>query len=467
MKLEKPFFRNPVLWSFIFSFAYWVYLFLTSHMIISCDAISYEAIGEMLVKKGWVEYFSSGPHREPLYPLLVSFSMRIGSAFSLSYQSVQVFLQFLILFITQLLTLRILRLLNINEWISALTVLYLGISPAIVNSALSLYSEIATYPLILVIILLMQYSWSSFSGPKKKVILFAVLSGLAFVAITLSKGIFEVVTPAFISLFFLSAIFTRRREFIQNALIHLFIVLVVFYGLTTCYKLTNKIFNQHFLITNRGGQMLYGSAARRTEPLTGKDFLVALAYIPGEKVCKSIFGQEKCFPWSLHRYDELGYSKINQLKASGFTSAEVEKMTRHAAIIKILQKPWQFSLLWFTEGLKMFFWESTQIGFVSYPPGLTKVFNRVLFKNGLRLFMSVLTFVALTYLVIYLFRRGREIIVSQEDNRIILLWIILLISIFSSAHALCLIVPRYALPMAPLFLIISSFFAQKVLIRQN
>lgn len=434
-------------------------------MVIGCDAVSYEAIGEMLAKKGWLDYFLTGPHREPFYPLLISFSMRIGAIFSFSYQLIQVFLQFSILFITQLVTLRILRLLDINDWIAAFTILYLGVSPAIVNSALSLYSEIATFPLILAIILLMYHSWISFSGPKSRIILFAIVSGLTFVLMTLSKGIFEVITPVFISLFFLSALLTRNRILILNALMYFVIALAVFYTLITGYKLTNKILNDHFMVTNRGAHMLYGSVARRVEPLTREQFLAALAYIPGEGVCKSIFGQEKCSFWSLHKYDELGYKKINELKASGLRSEEVEKEAMRAAFKKILQNPGQFALFWFMEGIKMFFWESTQIGFVSYPTGLTKLFCWVPFKNGLRFLMSILTFMALIYLVNFLLHRRKNFFMPQENTKILLFLSTLLIFLFSSAHALCLIVPRYALPIVPLYLIISAFFIQRMLFR--
>lgn len=166
--MKKSVFQKPLFWPFAISFIYWTYLFLTARMIIDCDAIGFESMGKILAEKGWAQYFSSGPNREPLYPLLISFSMNIGKLFSVSYQAIQTLLQFLILFITQLITLRILRLLNIDNRINALTILYLGISPALVNSALSLYSEIATYPLILAAILVMRESWAFILRPKKK-----------------------------------------------------------------------------------------------------------------------------------------------------------------------------------------------------------------------------------------------------------------------------------------------------------
>ena len=126
-------FRNPINLAFLISIFYWTYLFLTSRMSISCDAVTYESLGKTLAQQGWVEFFKIGPNREPLYPALVAFSMGLGKAFGISYQSIQVLIQLLLLFLTQILILQIMRLLKINKLITALTILYLGISPAIVN----------------------------------------------------------------------------------------------------------------------------------------------------------------------------------------------------------------------------------------------------------------------------------------------------------------------------------------------
>lgn len=463
MQIKNLPFRNSILWAFLISFIYWVYLALTSHMIIVFDACGYEAAGKTLSGKRWLDYFLNGPGREPFYPLLVSLSMRIGDIFSLHYQMIQVFLQLSILFITQLLILRILRLLEINDWISAFTVLYLGVSPAMVNSALSLYSEIATYPLILAIILLMYQSWISFSGQKIRIVTLAIASGLAFVIMTLSRGIFEVITPVFVSLFFLSTLLTRKRRFILNATMYLVIVSAVFYILISGYKLTNKIFNGNFVVTSRGGHMLYGSAARRTGPLTRERFLTALACVPGEGVCKSIFGKEKCYFWSTYKSDEFGTGKISELEGKGLRRIEdVDKEAVRAALNKVLQNPGQFVLLWFIEGFKMFFWESTQIGFVSYSAGLTKLFCWLPLKNGLRLLMSILTFAALVYLVNFLLHERENLFVPHENTKIFLFLSLLLIFLFGSAYALCLIIPRYTFPIVPLYLIIIAYVFQEI-----
>jgi hypothetical protein len=471
MKTKNFLFQNLIPLAFLVSFIYWVYLALTSSMIIEYDAVNYESLGKMLAGKGWLEYFRTGPHREPLYPLLVSFSMRIGGIFSLSYQPVQVFLQLLILFITQLMTLRVLRILNINNWLCALTILYLGVSPAIVNSALSLFSEIATYPLILATVLIMHKSWLSLSGPKSRTVILAILSGLIFILMTLSKGIFEFITPVFIILFLLPTLLGRNRKIILRSLLYLAVFSAIFYAHIIGYKSVSRMFNDNFAVTNRGLLSFYAGAARRTEPLTRESLLSAIAYVPGRGVCYGIFGREKCRFWVYKESDRLGLEKIYKLKRANLSAKEVDKEFVSGALTAILHKPGQYILLWFIEGLKIFFWESTQIGFVGYPAGLAKLFGWAPLKNGLRFFISSLVFLAFIYAVIFLFGKRKNIFTTKGNARekpvVILYLSILLIFLFAGAYAFNCIFPRLAFPVVPLQLIILAFAVQKIFVPED
>ncbi len=468
LKTIKIYFKKPIFWSFIICLLYWTYLFFTSHMYISCDAISYEATGKLLQEKGWIEYFKTGPQREPFYPFLISLAMHLGSYFSISYQPIITIFQLLLLFLTQLLTLFILRLLKIKDLIISLTILYLGVSPAILNSALSLFSEIAIYPFILSLVLISYYSWLSFNKSKTRVIMLAIISGMIFYLTTLNKAIFEIITPGFIILVFLLSLLTRKKKFILNSLIYLLVTAAIFYSSIFAYKLTNKIFNDNFVITERGDLKLYGTAIRRTEPLTKEHFLVALAYVPGEGFCQNIFGKEKCSYWGFQEIDGIGFNKLAQLKNSGLESEKVSKLTIQLAIKKALQNPSQYTLFWLMEAVKMLFWESTNIGFVSYPRFLDKIFSWKLFKNSLRLSMFIATFISLLYLVGFLWERLKTIPnVDVPNQDIFLYFTAFLIFQFICTYSLFNTVTRYALPLAPLYLIIIAFFLQQVISKRN
>ena len=452
-------FGNPINLVFVVSVLYWIYLILTSRMVIVYDATAYENLGKMIVDHGWVEFFKSGPNREPFYPALIAFSMSLGKVFGISYQFFQTIIQLLFLFLTQILTLRILKILKINNLLSALTILYLGISPAIVNSALSLFSEIATYPLILASMLLIYKSWLSFLGTKFRIILLAIVTSLLLVLIVLNKGIFEFVIPVFFVFFLSSAFFTRNRKVIFNVFVYLLVVIGFFYLLLFSYKSVNVIFNGSFTVSNRGAWSLYGSTARRMETLTKERFLTALAYVPGEGVCQSIFGEEKCRFWSFWKADELGSQKVSEL--SNMPSEAVDNTLVVLTKQKVMKNPGQYFLLFSVEASKMFFWESTQIGYVMYPKGLTKIFTWIPIKNGLRLIMAFLTLLSVIYLIVLFWRKRMDFL--KLENPLIFLYFSLLF-IFSSVgfYSIFIIIARYLLPIVPLYLIIIAYVIQDI-----
>lgn len=452
---------NSVRLAFFGSVFYWIYLALTSRMLIVSDATEYDYFGRMLAQNGWLEFFRSGPNLEPLYPTLIAFSLWLGKTVGLAYQPIQVLIQLLILFFSQLLTLRILRLLKINDLLSSLVIFYLGVSPGIVNSAFSLHSEILTYPLVLAIMLLAYQSRICLDGPRKRIILLAIPTGLLFVVMVLTKGVFELVTPLFLTLFLLAVLFTRNRKLITNTLIYLGVFLLVFYSLVNGYKLVNKVFNGRFTVTERGDWALYGNTARRMEPLTRERFLSALAYVPGENICKSIFGGQKCNFWSPWASSEFGHQKFSELSELGMPAREIQKALIRLSIEKVLQNPLQFTLLTLLEGAKMFFWESTMMGRVVYPAGLTRLFTWMPFKNGLRLGMSFLTLFAFIYLT-GLIWRGRKNSLKNEGPLLFLLLCLMFIFSYMASYAIFCINPRYCLPVAPLYLIIIAYVFQRI-----
>lgn len=465
MKNNNKFLRNPVVLAFLGSILYWTYLFLTSKMFIYFDAVNYESLGKMIAQQGWIEFFRSGPHREPFYPALIAFSVWLGKLFGISYQSIQTVVQLSILLLTQILALRIMRLLRINNLLCALTVLYLGFSPAIVNSALSLYSEIATYPFILAIVLLLYYSWISFTAKLSRIILLSVATSLLFVIMVLNKAIFELVTPMTLSLFLISVFLTRNKKLIANAIIYSVVFFTVFYSLTNGYKSINRIYNGNYTITDRGW-LLYGCTARRMEPLSKERLLTALASVPGEGVCQTLFGEEKCNFWGFGKVDELAYQKAREINKSNMSLEEVQKNVVLLSLQKIRKNPFQYILLTGIDGTRMFFWESTHIGYVVYPEKLTRIFAWKPFKNGIRLGMSVLTIFAIIYQVLLLWRNRKNLLKATGPLLLSYLCLLFIFS-FISCYAIFLVLTRYALPIASLYLLIVAYVLQRICFRAS
>ena len=75
--MKQPLFPSSVIAIFLLSLAYWLYLASATQMSISADAAVYQDLGRLLQNHGLAAYLKTGPNREPLYPLLVMFSMKL------------------------------------------------------------------------------------------------------------------------------------------------------------------------------------------------------------------------------------------------------------------------------------------------------------------------------------------------------------------------------------------------------
>lgn len=457
---------------FLISLSYWIYLAFASSMIIRHDSLEYEYLGSLLHNQGWVEYFKTGPNREPLYPLIVSFSMTISEWLSYPYQKILTIIQVLILLLTQILTFILLKKARVNNYIIAAILLYLGLSPAIVNSGFSLYSEIATYPWILGIILFsIRSSKVIQEGKYFKIILTSILFGLCCVMITFVKGIFEFIIPIMIiSLtFVLIKSFWKNKKLILNSCLCILTVLIVFYSSILGYKFLNKIHNGFFALTNRGTWALYASAARRVEKLTPERFLTAVAYIPGQGFCNAVFGGEACHFWGIEKLDSLGYAKLHEV-IKEVPKNKIDDRLMSLTKEKILENPIQFTFLIGIDWLKMFFCESTKMGFVSYPNWLTKLFNFTPFKNGLRLVVSCLSLFAFLFLVVIVFK-NRSVLFSIDTKKgqhiQTYFFTLLIIFLHVSLYSLFDTIPRFALPIAPLYLLTIGFSVDWIIYKKT
>jgi len=427
-------------------------------MAIVFDSINYVALGKMLYAHGWIDYFKTGPNREPLYPLLIALSMHIEHFTGLAYVKIIALFGVMILLLTQILTYKILRLLNIRHGICTAVLLYMALSPALNNTAFSLFSEIATYPFLLMIVLTSFYAWEAIKQEKRLAALtYGVLLGISLALITLIKGIFEGIAPVYLIILF-SAIFFTDKQIITKKLIPFSLCLaaavILFFSPISGFKWLNWNYNGNFVVTSRGTCLIYGNTARRMEPLTFKKFSEALAYVPGEGVCNSIFGAKECDFWSFYKSDELGHAQEDELSRQHLSADKINNTLMNLSVQKVLHNPAQYILLAGIEGLEMFFWESTQIGFVDYPHWLSKIYNVKIFNAGLRFIVSLMSLIAVMSLWL-------QALTPQRSPLGFLIGV--LIFIYILFYSLVSILTRYALPIAPLFLIAIGIWLNQIL----
>ena len=211
-------FKSPLLYVFLLSFLYWMYLLASSQMIIRYDSLGYEALGTLITEKGWSEYFRGGSHQGTPLPFLISLSMKMSTFLPYSYYKIQTFIQLMILGLSQSLVFLIMQRHRVRGWIISLILLYMAFSPAIINSAFSLYSEILTFPFILGILLCAAHSFRKLEDAKARhIIFYALLLGVLFTGVTLVKGIYEYIFYFVLFSSFLSSFahsFLKRKRFV-------------------------------------------------------------------------------------------------------------------------------------------------------------------------------------------------------------------------------------------------------------
>lgn len=437
---------------------YWIYLLYTAQTEIKWDSFDYEHLGQMITHQGWAEFFKTGPNREPIYPLLISLSMHLADGLHVPYLKVLAVIQFALLFLTQLFSFKILQKLNVKPMFTALAVFYIGISPALVNCALSLYSEILIIALIPAAILIFSRIFSNFSKYKLMGAIFAGIAiGLTLIALTFVKGIFEIAGPVIIlSSLLICQRIAKKPDAFKRYLIMILVGLITFYAAIFAYKAANKHYNGNFTLTNRGAWAFYGFAARRVEPMPKERLMAGLAFIPGEGACKKFYSEEQCYFWSFYTSDNFSITKLKELMAQGYEGEALDKELMRLSVEKIRSAPLQYSILTALEGLKIFFWETTKLGFVIYPGWLAALYDVEIFKNSLRMAWAVVSLAGLIY-GFYLLRKNK----MSNEAFITLFMVLSVVFFYTAVYSLFQLGPRYSVPAGPIMVCLTALFMQR------
>jgi len=454
--------------SFAIPFIFWIYLAFSTQMTIAFDSIGYEQGGKTFKSEGLSGYLKDGPQREPLYAYSISLSMKLADIIGVDYKKILTCLQILLLFLGQVLLYQLLLLLKLNKTITAGALLYYGLSPGIISCGFDLYSEIITLPFILLSILLISKAWQCLlQEDVKKSFLYAFLFSLSATVAVFSKAVLAILYLPLIfpfAIFLIYSLLKGKKKKGQCALIFLVTFFIIFSGSLSGYKHLNKKYNGQYSYTNnRGVFMLYTIASKRTDRLTKELLGVAILSVPGEKVCRAFYGKA-CNEWLLGSIG-LGVKKRGELLGKNISEEEIDREIISASMKLILSNPAQYSFFTFLEGLKMVFWESTKIGFVSYPDWMTKIHDNIIVKNALRLLIGLLTLFAMLYLAGYLLRIPREIYVradSTGERSQCLLFLFIFVILFAGLYALFSVLVRYSLPIAPLFIAAIAFVANEI-----
>jgi hypothetical protein len=291
MNSKKSVFSNSIILVFALSWLYWAYLGTSSTMVIKYDAIEYQALGKIIYQEGLLVFFKTGERYNVIfYPLLIALSHWLADYLPFVQLKILTFLQLIILALTQLLVFKTLQRLQIRRTVTACVLLYFGFSPSLVNTALSSWPEIMTYPLVFGVVYAGLKAWGKIVQGKERLLRVAIIFALAFWAATMVREIYEYVILLF-GLTFLIASF-RSTKLVLRTVLFFVITLTSYQLLLLPYKSLNYQYQGYKSLTYKGGISFYGLAVSRSEPITGQEFMQFLAFIPGEQVIKNVYGQQ-------------------------------------------------------------------------------------------------------------------------------------------------------------------------------
>lgn len=457
-----------ILGIFVVSLLYWIYLAINSQMTLGADASGYDMLARNIHTGGWIEYLKKGPDREPVYLLLITLAMHAAQILKTSYQHVLEAWQVGLLLLTQIMLWRLLHLLNVRAGIAAATLLYFAVSPAMVNSALSLYSEIITYPFVLGILFLGLRGWQAIvNSERARAVVFGLLLGLTAGVLCLAKALFEYVFLAFLLCFLYLGVQLFLQKKIKPAALALILLLcayIPFKTITHTYKSLNKTYNGYYTITDRGPYILYEQSLKRTENLSSKKFLLALSCVPGDNICYSFFKRQECNDWLLS-FTGRGDPVAAELLGQGVLKDKIYPLLSKLSLENAMRNPGAFAAFSAMESLKMFFWESTKTGFVNYPAWLDQLYDTTIFKNGLRLSVAVVTVISFIFLIVYAWKRRAALVdasLESQKAQTALLMLGLMLP-FIALYCLVIVLIRYAFPIVPLYLAGIAFCANELL----
>lgn len=448
---------------FILCFIYWSYLFFHTKMVIVFDSVDYENTGRLIYHNGWLNFFQTGPHREPLYPALIAASMALADFFSLDYQSVLKIFQLLLLFSTQILMIVLMRKINVREGIIQAAVFYFGVSPATINAAFSLYYEIMVFPFVPAAVLLAGSLWSDIC--RKRVFGYilskSVLFGACFSLLALGRGIFQMVFYFSIfpfCAFAVYAVFKRWWTIFRRALIFILVASTILYSAVSFVKTMNLRYNGEYILCATHLNIFLASAYKRSQPVTPRILAAHIAMIPGRGVCGMFFSKQECDYAEWYGMDEFRFGEAGQKMAS-IPKNNQERKVLSLVLEKAMARPFQYAFFSIVEALKMPFWESTKIGFVSYPRFMSRLYDNLLMRFGLRLLFGLITMASFIFVTFSLLRMKFRYFSASGDQRcnmIVLFFAWLMIAVYTMLYSTCFVITRYALPIVSLYIVCIS-----------
>jgi hypothetical protein len=447
---------------------FWIYLLAFSEMLIVYDATMFESRGWHIYQYGLRSYFEEGPSGEPVYALIISFSIRIAEHFGVDYRFVQSCIQVLLLFMSQISIFYLLWRMQVKKPIILVVTLYVGVSPALINATFSLYSEIVAIGFVPLCIVLSSRAWKFIHDEKwLATIMVSVGAGIAILIVAMTKGVFEYVAYLIVLPFFFLALrswYFKKIDLTAKSVVAGLIIFVLVGGGVHSVKFINHQLNGEYSLRCCRNNLLFATTYRRTENINKNSYFEKLgyktetnmiwpqlAYVLGGGFCDRLFTEEECAYFTHINVSYYAYELIEQ-KLKGIPLKSRDKEILNLAVQNVRSNPLQYAAITLLEAPQMLLWETTKGGFVKHPVWLAQLYSSP-FRLVLRGAVSIATIVAVFYILVNVFKRQRFDVKSErlKEKRAILMFSIVTVFSTIGLYSIFTIALRNALPIAPLY----------------
>ncbi|MBF0619949.1 MAG: hypothetical protein HQL19_07265 [Candidatus Omnitrophica bacterium] len=452
--------------AFLLLFLYWAYLFVNTKAVLIYDAVDYVNFGRMLAEKGWIEFFRTAPHREPLFSIYISWAMKLEGVFGVPYWYLVKAINMAHLALAMALVFWLTRLLGAGRIVAGWAAFYTGLSPALLNSTLWLWSEGVALPWPLLCVIAAVYIWRecvSCNGRLSRVAGWSAVFTGAFLILIMVKIIAAAVLSIFLGLFFIfccTSFVRKDGKRAMRALLAVILPAVVITGVLQLYKELNGHYSGHYVLTDRGAWALCGNTTRRLQPLTQERFAQALLSVPRLGLCEQVYGGRACAFWGFAMSDQYALQAGAEAAARGYSLEQEDRFYLSRSLELMRQHPFQEALLTAVESLKMLCWEN-RLFFVQYPRTPAQIFSTGWVVFGLCGIWALLSLAGFCCGLVKVFH-GQQGLWDEGSSSapVARLFTLVFLVGFIGLYAIFFIDIRYGLPSAPLFiaLVFSMFY---------
>ncbi|MFH0753404.1 MAG: hypothetical protein V2A70_02415 [Candidatus Omnitrophota bacterium] len=437
---------------FMVLFLYWAYLVVMTRPVLIYDALGYENLGRLIMENGWGMYFRE-LNREPFFPFLISVAMRLEQVSGVGYNYILKVFLLIELALAMAGTYRLARLLGAGRWWALGGAWYLGVSPAIVNSTLWLWSEAAVYPFVIWGIIWLIYAWQEIFSQRSVCYLlgYTALASVLFIFAAMVKASLAVVFVGLLMPYYacvIHGLWLKHARQIYRALLVSLIGVLMMGAYVENHKFLNWRGNGNYAITNRADVALLGNTVRRLHPQALHLIPQAILAAPRLGICEKYYGASCAF-WSALTSDKINDQYGQQLRAEGFSDTQRRQMFLMTAFGLMREHPFQEVFFAGIEGMKMFFWEN-RLYFVKYPDALARFFTNHAVVYTLCFVFAVLSLAGLLSTAWRAFRYRR-----MPD-----LFAVLFVIFFIGSYMLFFVDIRYGFPLAPVFMAMIAAMGQ-------